>query len=282
MKPNFLIIGASRSGTTATFHYLRNHPDVYVANGKELHFFDLEWDRGWTWYEAQFDNANGRCAVGEATPSYLYDPVAIDRIGAHLREVRLMAVLRDPIERAYSHYWLNKSRGRESLSFADAIQAEPERLTTDDKRRRLWYSYADQGRYLEQLQRVARLFPRNRMFVSLFDELCADPRAFFVGLTRFLQVDAAIIPDVVGRRVNEFRTYRSLRLRHMSAGLPKRLVDAIAKVNSRVVEYPPIAPRDREVMLERFADANEALGRWLGRDLTAWNGGAECMRTAAR
>jgi len=271
VRPDFLIIGASRSGTTATFHYLRNHPDVFLADGKELHFFDLEWDRGWDWYEGRFDGAGDRSAIGEATPSYMYDPVAVERIGSHLPHVKLIAVLRDPVERAYSHYWLNRSRDREPLSFADAIRAEPDRLTTDDKKVRLWYSYADQGWYLEQLQRVARWFPRDRILVLLFEDLCADPLGFFVAMTAFLDVDSSVVPDAVGRRVNEFRTYRSLRVRRISARLPKRFVDAIARVNSRTEAYPPIALRDREMLVARFASANDDLGRWLGRDLSRWN-----------
>jgi hypothetical protein len=281
MKPNFLIIGAPRSGTTSLFHYLRAHPGVFTARGKELHFFDLEWDRGWDWYQRCFAGVRGESAVGEATPSYMCDSVAIERIAKHLPDARLIAILRDPVDRAYSHYWLNRSRGRERMSFIDAVRAEPARRATDDKKMRFWYSYVDQGRYLPQLLRVADRFSPDRLFVALFDDLLLDPRDLFIRLAQFLDIDASTVPDVVGSRVNEFRTYRSLRLRKTTARLPKPLVDGIAKLNSRVVDYPTASRYERSFLLEQIAEENLALGQWLGRDLSSWNTVSPQQRTAS-
>lgn len=271
MKPNFLIIGASRCGTTSLFHYLRAHPDVYVAKGKELHFFDLHYGSGWGSYLEAFRAASGKSAVGEATPAYMYDPESVFRIATTLPDACLIAILRDPVERAYSHYWANRVRGRETLDFEAAIAAEPERLRIQDKQNRLNYSYLDQGRYLEQLRRVTDHFARDRLFVALFDDLMEDPHSLFVDVASFLAIDASRIPAVVGDRVNGYQEFRSLRLRELGKKAPSALRNAIGRVNARPSTYPPMRPATRARLVERFSHANDDLGSWLGRDLIAWN-----------
>ena len=105
LLPNFVVIGAMRSGSTSLYKYLQAHPDVFMPR-KEIHFFDVKWDRGIAWYHTRFEGYAGQTAIGEATPTYLADPVALDRMAATIPDARLVAVLRDPIDRAYSHYWM--------------------------------------------------------------------------------------------------------------------------------------------------------------------------------
>src|SRR5688572_14326389 len=113
--PDFLIVGAMRSGTTSLHKYLQAHPDVFVASGKEVHFFDRRYGRGLDWYRSRFAGVTTERVVGEATPAYMYDENAIARIAHDLPDARLIVVLRNPVDRAYSHYWRNRSRGRENL-----------------------------------------------------------------------------------------------------------------------------------------------------------------------
>src|SRR5437764_7156012 len=114
--PNFFIIGAMRSGTTSLTRYLNAHPDVFVAPGKELHFFDQRFDRGLDWYRDCFERAAGQRAIGEATQSYMYDAEAMTRLAVTVPKARLLAILRNPVDRAWSHYWLNRALALETLS----------------------------------------------------------------------------------------------------------------------------------------------------------------------
>jgi hypothetical protein len=133
--PNFVIIGAPRSGTTSLAHSLSQHPEVFVTmQVKELHFFDTNFDRGLDWYRQQFSGADAAAAkaAGEATPTYMYDETAMSRMAETVPDARLIAILRNPVDRAYSHYWMNRSLDREDLLFPVAIETEAERLAGDD------------------------------------------------------------------------------------------------------------------------------------------------------
>jgi hypothetical protein len=274
--PNFLIIGAMRCGTTSLFSALGAHPEVFAAPGKELRFFDLNYERGIDWYREQFRGAEGRHAVGEASQTYMYDPVALERMAVDLPEAGLIAILRDPVERAYSHYWLNRSRGRETLSFRDALEAEPERLEQGSKVDRFYYSYADRGRYLVQLDRVCSLFGRPDLHVMLFDDLRDRPAEAFAGVCRFLGVDERASASNLETAVNAYQGFRSLRLRALTKHVKRRGWERMGRVmgalNRRRETYPPMSPDVREHLGEVFREGNLALAMWLERDLSAWTG----------
>src|SRR4051812_42429120 len=105
--PDFLIVGAAKAGTTSLAAYLAEHPDVFMARRKELHFFgrEKEYRRGWEWYCSHFEGAGDARAVGEATPDYMWRERAVERIAQDLPKARIIATLRHPVDRAYSHYW---------------------------------------------------------------------------------------------------------------------------------------------------------------------------------
>lgn len=268
--PNFVVIGAMRSGTTTLATLLRTHPAVHLCRPKEPHFFDLHWDRGLDWYRSLFAGWNGQRAIGEATPAYQYDPVALERLAATLPGVRLVAILRNPVDRAYSHYWHRRARGVEPLTFTDALAAEPQRLARGDRRARMDFSYVDRGRYLAQLQRAAGLVGRGRLHVLLLDDLRAQPRAAYAGVCRFLDIDDTYVPSELGRQVNAHVRFRSVRLRTWSLRLPRPLRRAVGKVNAEPDHYPPLDPAVRRALAEKFAPEVEQLAVWLDRDLSAW------------
>lgn len=267
-RPDFLVIGAMRSGTTSLARWLRAHPQAFVPATKELHFFDLHWDEGVEWYERHFDAAGGASAAGEATPNYLYHRSVPDRIAKLLPEVRLVAVLRNPVDRAWSHYWMNVEKGRERLSFEDALTAEPERLANEDAPWR--WAYVDRGHYAEQLRRYEQRFGRQRMHVLLFDDMRADAAGSYQAVCRFLGIDDAAVPDEVGRRANAYRRVRSQRVARVGKRLPVKLRDAIGRLNTKQAEYPRMDPSTRERLADYFAPHNAALADWLGRDLSGW------------
>jgi hypothetical protein len=267
--PDFVVIGAMRSGTTSLHQWLNAHPDVFVPRTKELHYFSFNFDRGEDWYTAQLAPARDDQKAGESSPDYLFTPAALERLGERVPDARLVCVLRDPVDRAYSHYWQKRERGKEPLSFEDALAAEPQRITGSDVDRRL-YSYLLRGHYIEQLRNVESLFPRSSLLVLLFDDVLADPAAAFARVCAHIGVSTGVAPPEPTRRVNRYGSFRSVRLRNATRKLPVRLRDAIGRVNRRDLDYPPMDPDTRARLVEEFRADNDALAEWLGRDLSAW------------
>jgi hypothetical protein len=264
--PNFLIIGALRSGTTSLARYLGAHPDVFMASQKEVRYFDRHFQRGLDWYQRQFSNVTTQSAVGESTPAYMYEEVAISRMEATVPDARLIAILRNPVDRAYSHYWLNRARGTETLEFSAALEAEELRLERDGPR----YAYADQGSYLQYLQRVCDHFPRASLLTVVFEDLRDDPTETYRSVCRFLGVNAGFLPANLGRPMNRYVTFHSTRLRRLTRGLPPPIRSAVGRLNVREASYPPMDPDLRHRLLQRFERDNAALALWLEHDLEVW------------
>jgi hypothetical protein len=265
--PTFVIIGAMRSGSTSLYKHLQGHPQVFMPR-KEIHFFDRRWDNGLAWYGHRFDGYAGQPAVGEATPTYMSDPVALARMGEVVPGARLLAILRDPVDRAYSHYWMEHVRGRDGRTFAQAVADEiAGRGETD---------YLERGRYAAQLDGVVRVFPRHQVRAVLLDDLRDRPEATYAEVCRFLGVDDGYRPDQLDARVNRFIAFRSMRVRGLRRRLPKafRIGRIVGKLNAVEGEYPPVDPEVAAQLRARFAPDNAVLAAWLGRDLSAWDRGS--------
>lgn len=269
--PDFLIIGAQRSGTTSLARYLATHPEMYVASQKEVHFFDRHFSKGLDWYRLQFAEGADAGAVGEATPEYMYDPVALARLAETVPDAKLIVSLRNPVDRAYSEYWFVRGRGYESLALDEALAAEPARLTSSDPLERMRHAYVDRGRYLVQLQKVCEFFPRDQVLVVVFEEWMKDPGAALRAMQRFVGVTEDFVPSNVGRRFGRARTFRSQGLRKLARVLPYPFGAAVSRLNARPDPYPPMDHRTRESLQEQFAADNHALAAWLGRDLSVWD-----------
>jgi hypothetical protein len=267
-----------RSGTTALARYLGAHPDVFVPPEKELHFFDRNFERGVEWYASKFARARGEHAIGEATQTYMYEPIAVQRLSQVVPDARLIAILRNPVDRAYSHYWLNRARGLEPLTFADAIAIEPERLASGDLRQRRMYSYLDRGRYLGQLQVICNHFPRSSLQVLMFDDLCRNPARIFEEVCGHLNVNTEYRPDELGRKINAHVTFKSPRLRHFAKRLPRAVARTIGRMNVRKGGYEPMEPSLRASINALFQEDMHALSDWLGWDLPAWLDGGVNLR----
>lgn len=243
--PSFLILGAQKAGTTALFAYLREHPDVTGPAWKEVSFFDRHYARGERWYRGNFPLRGRRAAaVGEASPSYLFHPLAPERVHALIPHARLIALLRNPVDRAFSHYQHEVALGRESLSFEDALEREEERLSGEVERLTAdpayfshpWWNhtYTSRGLYAEQLERWLAVFPREQLLVLLTDELAEDPGGTY-------------------RRVLDF------------VGVAPHELGSYPRIFAR--EYEQMQPATREHLEARFAGPNRRLVDLLGRDL---------------
>lgn len=204
--PDFLIVGAQKSGTTSLYDYLTQSPQIVPAVRKEVHYFDRyelpALDSYRTYFPSQRKLGSGGNITGEATPFYLFHPEAAERIAAVGLMPKLIAILRDPVERAMSHYGHERRKGREKASFGEAIGQEAVRLrhTTDrvldrDHLRALREkSYASRGLYTQQLRRFERIFGRDRLLVLSLDTLASDPQAVVTRCCEFLGVELPVAP----------------------------------------------------------------------------------------
>jgi len=201
--PGFVVIGAQRGGTTTLFHSLLRHPMIGIPARKEVHYFDSAFARGELWYRSFFPSSrrmerNGQRMSGEATPSYLFHPLAAERAAGTLLEAKFVAVLRDPVARAWSHHAHQIALGFETLPFEAAIEAEVERLAGEEDRIRSdpafqatrfrRASYLARGEYAPQLERWFSAVGKDRVLVLVSEEFFADPLASFRSVEGFLEL----------------------------------------------------------------------------------------------
>lgn len=191
-SPNFLIIGAEKSGTTWLYNKLRQHPEIYLPLTKECHFFnkfnsnldvrDNYNKLGWEWYGRFFNEIPEQVkAVGEATPMYLCDPVAPQRIAGDIPEVKLIYLLRNPIRRAYSHYWMAYRKGDIDESFEEIVAEKDPR-------------FIERGRYARQLTNFYRLFPKENLKGYIFEYFFENPEEGLKDIFKFLGVEVQNFP----------------------------------------------------------------------------------------
>ena len=220
--PQFLIIGAQRGGTTSLYTYLSEHPQVLRAARKEIHFFDRHFDEGETWYRAHFplestmarrEEAVGKPVLtGEATPYYLFHPDAPRRIAATLSGIRLIALLRDPVARAYSHYKMTTGEGRDRMSFEEAVRWEQGRLlhAVEDgtemdasygSRNHMRHSYLARGIYVSQLKTYFDLFDRRNVYVASSEDLFRSTQATYHGILDFLGLEPHALKNAQSRNI---------------------------------------------------------------------------------
>jgi hypothetical protein len=239
--PDFLILGAQKAGTTALYAYLRWHPDITGPSFKEVSYFDRHYAQGERWYRAHLP-LRPQGLVGEASPSYLFHPLAHERVAELLPDARLIALLRNPVERAFSHYQHEVDLGREPLSFEEAIEQEDERMHGELERMRsepayfsyAWwnYTYLARGRYAEQLERWYSSFPREQLLVLLTDELSDDAGGTYRRVLDFLgaaprELDS--YPRIFDRDYGEMDAATRARLEAEYEAPNRRLVDLLGR-----------------------------------------------------
>lgn len=279
--PNFLVIGAMKSGTTSLYHYLRAHPQVYMPDLKEVDFFtaELNWGKGWKWYARQFTDAKlQERALGEASTSYTKHPRYTgvpERIARHLPNVKLIYVLRNPIDRMRSHYQHNVALGEEKAPIEEALLSNP--------------SYLDTSRYALQLERYLDHFPRERILLFSAEELRHQRVDTMRKVLTFLEVDpdaeistlqeefykteerAAVPAPVAAVRNLLKKTFpKSVGLwrgRFVPDAVKKRMG---RKVGSQQAAKPTMSDATRERIREALADDLTRLRAHVGDDFDAW------------
>lgn len=193
-RVGFLICGTQKGGTTALDEYLREHPQICMADKKEVHFFDdeshfLKGKPDYSKYHSFFSPIKSHKLMGEATPIYMYWNDAPRRIWDYNPNMKLVVLLRNPIERAYSHWNMSQSRGADHLSFLNAIEHEHDRCREALSLQHRFGSYIDRGFYLDQLRRLWQYFPTNQVLVLKNEYLKEQPNNALQDICNFLGVD---------------------------------------------------------------------------------------------
>lgn len=243
---------------------LRKHPQIHMSRTKELHFFDRHFDRGMDWYAEQFEPRKRHEQIGETTPAYMYKPRARKRLIAHLPDARIVMILRNPVDRAYSHYWHDvrrleqerHSRPVPSTFEAALAEEQPDLLPSGRdggssavaSRRD---SYVGRGEYIDQIEPFVAAYGRDRVHVMLLEDLIADRTASLRTLLRFLRVRESPAETIQEVHANRYRR-----------------PDDSGKVQP--AKYLPMDPETRAALADHYRPHNERLGQWLGRDLSHW------------
>ena len=293
--PNFLIIGAPKAGTSALYHYLQQHPQIYMSPMKETKFFAFEGEQinfqgpgdstlkyitDIEAYRALFKHVSNEVAIGEATPWYLYSPKAAERIQSYIPNAKLIAILRDPVERAHSHFLSHVSRGWEPLNdFSQAMLAEEDRIRNNWSYP--WY-YKQRGFYAVQLKRYFERFDRNQIKVYLYEDFKADSQSILKNIFQFLGVDNSITPNTdrkynvtnmpTNRVLDKFIKCSSPIKPYIKplllSKLGRQIKTNFLKLNSR--NKPSLSTETRRQFVEEYKEDILKLQDLIQRDLSQW------------
>jgi Sulfotransferase family len=302
--PNFFIVGAQKAGTTSLYHYLNQHPQVYMSPIKEPFFFDHEMDSkgevvrcefgghrqpprftNIEEYSALFEGVRGEKAIGEATPLYIYAPGTAERIERYVPGAKSIALLRNPADRAYSAFLYAVRIGVEPLTdFAQALREEPLRM------RNGWhyvFHYRSRGLYYQQLKRYYEVFGRERIGVWLYEDMMEDPASVAQSVFRFLEVDDTFASDTSSRHnpagvPASVSARAAIRVTDKAVGVLRKVLAPTSGmlplafkmrrlVQSRVLtEPPPIDPALREGLVEGYKQDILRVQELIGQDLSTW------------
>lgn len=253
--PDFIIIGCQKCATTSLYDYICEHPNVYSATEKEIHFFDSNYNIGLVWYKSFFPTVftkyiksrSGKFVTGEASPMYIFNTIVPKRMSKILPKIKLIVILRNPVDRTYSHYNMQRRHNYESLSFEDAIKQEEERIKGEREKEMADenyvsinlrdFSYLSRGIYADQLKVWLNYFPRNQFLVLKTEDLEQNPQREMEKIFEFLE-------------------------------LPKYHLTNIEKTN--VGEYEKMNETTKEMLIEYFKPHNERLSKLVGLNFN-WN-----------
>lgn len=292
-KIDFFLIGPPKCGTTTIYNVLGRHPDIFVPQCKDKRFL-IDTVPGYVTeaeLPAYYTAYRGESLVGCSETIMICCPSAIRRLNRYNPAARLIAVLRNPIDRAYSAYWFARLHmGEECETFEAALAREAER-EHGDYRARTNLLYRGQGRYADQLEQVLALFPAENLFVGLFDDLRSDPEGFLGNLVSWLGADPAKLePGSMRQQSNAAGIPRSRLVQRVFGGPPawlrnayhsmlptrakamlwSRLIEPVLTLNRAPFRYPPMAAETRTRLAAYFVPHNARLADMLGRDLEAW------------
>lgn len=283
--PNFMIIGVAKAGTTSLYHYLDQHPQVFMCPEKGSNYFGYEDALNWIWkdegnppllrhfqartfeeYEAFFAGVKDEIAVGEASPQYFRCPTAAQRIHDCIPNVKIIASLRNPADRAFSGFLMRTRRGEPVRSFYEELTREA--------------SHVRESLYYKRLKRYFDLFPREQIKIMIFEEFRKDPTRSIIDLFDFVGVDKSFVPDTSTqhnpagipkvRWLNRLFFHPTL-IRTAKAVFPERVHGMLKQVQQKNLKAPPKFPADlRAKLIDLYREDINKLETLLNRDLSIW------------
>lgn len=290
MLPDFIVIGAAKAGTTALYWYLAEHPEVFMSRVKETNFLAYGLDgqgrlvygnpdvhhfpvKTLAEYQDLFAEAGPARRLGEASPIYLECPQSPGRIRELVPDARLICCLRQPVERAYADYLMYLWRRRKRFDPARDLTADAPWARPDSR-------WMDVSRYADQLARYYDTFPREQLHVFLFDDLKRSAVDAVQGVYRFLEIDAAFVPDFetahnvggvpANRFLESFLTSQNLRSM-VEPWIPKKAADWVRGIRTRNMrKAPPLPPELRKHLTGRLKDDIVRTSGLIGRSLDHW------------
>lgn len=310
--PNFFVIGAAKCGTTTLYDFLEQHPDVYMSPIKEPHHFSkdivmenfsdeykhylktrnvnlseyLQSDLSrkiWEWYISDynqylqlFKNVKNEKAIGEISNGYLFSEVAAQEIYKKYPEAKIIMILRNPVERAYSHYLANVRDGRTTLNFRDEL------IEDSKKTRKGWcisHSYVEMGLYHDQVKRFMDVFPSSQIKIYLNDDLRINASSVGKDLFQFLAINLNSTIDY-SKKQNEARLPKSAGImklitqtglkRKIFRALPIKMQEKVKPLFFKEGKIPKISNDDRAWVLEKYKSDITKTQNLIGRDLSGW------------
>lgn len=293
IMPNFLIIGAGRSGTTSLYYYLKQHPEIYMSPIKEPRFFIYEGQDPASInhpfpknlittledYQALFAGVTNEKAFGEASVEYFYRPQACERIKYYLPNVKLIAGLRNPIDRVFSHFTLMVREGIEkNKSFSKALEAD---LTGKNPKTK----YLGAGFYSNNLKRYLDNFDRDKIFIYLYEDFAANPSAVTKEIFEFLEVTTEFNPET-NKKYNEGKIAKPNNIlfkniqkklnkvplvkKALASVIPNKLQQSLKSNPSNSYETLLLDPATKEKLIEIYKEDVLQLQQLIGKDLSHW------------
>lgn len=280
--PDFVIVGPQKCATTWMYEGLAEHPDVYVPETDSVHYFDMGYHHGTEWYREYFpDDPEEYTVVGEETPSYIRSETAPERIAELNSDAKIIFSLRNPIDRAFSHYWHEKAKGKISFEFEEVLENYD-----------LYENWVRPGMYVDHIERFEDAFGEDQVKLMYFDDLVDDDAAFIREVYEFVGADPDFTPSIIDEKVNDARWssgievvdklyYRVVNIVYRRAGEPVKKV--LRPVHAFVQEgglSNPFAseseyekgmdPETRERLEEIFLEKTRELGQRTDRTFEHW------------
>ncbi|PKO05983.1 MAG: sulfotransferase [Chloroflexi bacterium HGW-Chloroflexi-3] len=296
--PNFLIIGAAKSGTTALYRYLKQHPEIFMPDRKEPHHFSFDDITKNTKgpgdyvrtaitdkkeYQSLFSSVNNQKAVGEASPTYIYVPGTAERIYSELPNSKLIAILRNPADRAFSAYMHLVRDGYETVfDFSEALNLENERIKKNWGP--IWH-YKKAGLYHEQLTSYFNLFRNNQILIIIYDDYKKDPSRINKSIFNFLNVDESFLPDMSAKpnvsgipkniyfqRIMSYFFDRDNIIRTFSRNLFSEEIRwrVTSYIRNHNLQKIKMSPEVRSGLVDYFRNDINKLQNLINRDLSHW------------
>jgi len=287
MLPHFIIAGAHKSASTSLINYLNYSTQVScittLDDGNEVNFFsrDSRYKKGVQWYEDLFSKFPQGQIVGEKSVAYMSNKDAPQRIAQTVPNVKLIFIMRNPVNRAFSHYNYNVQKGTEMFSFKKALAKEEQRLARGGFFYNN-YSYKSRSCFVEHIQEYLKYFPLTQMYFVLMEDLQKDPAAEMAKLCTFLEISADFIPQIDFSRT--YNKTQAPRLKPVQFGLQMsrkvfrikfmmRFIDWLISKNLKSVGKQVMPPELRRRLKEYFKEPNRQLQQLTGKDLSAWEDG---------